>query len=254
MNNDPWNLIKLGRYDEAIRQFEREFEASRARRRLSLSDFANKATGEMAAGRMLDAERTLEQSLVFSEQQARGSDLRLLLSEVQWLSGHAEEAVGSLMSRIQGLKDRSMQYADSAGGGTEGLILYYYGARLDRTSLIDNANQWLKRVRKQNRFGLRNWPGALVRWFLGELDDLAVLIEGCRTSSLEAAVSKATTDKLARRHLIEICFNRAVRALRQGEQSQSLELFETVVSLENPLTSTEWYLAQHEVNRLRFSS
>jgi hypothetical protein len=66
---------------------------------------------------------------------------------------------------------------------------------------------------------------------------------------LEAAVSKATTDKLARRNLIEICFHRAVRALRQGQQSQSLELFETAVSLENPLTSCEWYLARHEAAR-----
>jgi len=157
MNNDPWNLIKLGRYDEAVQQFERELEASRARRRLSLSDFANKATGEMAAGRMLDAEGTLKQSLAFSEREARGSDLRLLLSEVQWLNGHLEEAVGSLMSRIQGLKDGSVQYADGAGGGTEGLILYYYGARLDRTSLIDNAHRWLKQVKKRNRFGLRSY-------------------------------------------------------------------------------------------------
>ena len=147
-----------------------------------------------------------------------------------------------------------MQYADSAGGGTEGLILYYYGVCLDRTSLSDNAHRWLKQVKKRNRFGLRNWPGALVRWFLGELDGSAVLMEGCRTSSLEAALSRAKTDRLARRRLIEICFHKAVHALRQGEQSRSLELFETVVSLENPSISTEWYLARHEADRLRLSS
>ena len=59
---------------------------------------------------------------------------------------------------------------------------------------------------------------------------------------------------LARRRLIEICFHKAVHALRQGEQLRSLELFETVVSLENPLTSDEWYLARHEADRLRLSS
>jgi len=38
----------------------------------------------------------------------------LELSQVQWLNGHAEEAVSSLMSGIRGLKDGSMQFADAA--------------------------------------------------------------------------------------------------------------------------------------------
>jgi len=42
-----------------------------------------------------------------------------------------------------------VRYADSAGGGTEGLILYYYGVRLDRASLMDNAQQWLKQVKSE---------------------------------------------------------------------------------------------------------
>lgn len=50
----------------------------------------------MAAGRLLDAEHTLKQSQAFSERKDRGQDLRLFLSEVQWLNGHVEEAVGSL--------------------------------------------------------------------------------------------------------------------------------------------------------------
>jgi tetratricopeptide (TPR) repeat protein len=251
MNDDTWNLIGLGRYHEAIRQYEEQLKASWARHRLSLSVFANKATAEMAAGRVLDAERTLEQSLAFSKRENRGSDLRLELSAVQWLSGHVEEAVHSLAIRIEGIKDGSVQFTDLAGGGTEGLILYYYGVCLNRTVIIDDASRFLKQIKERNRFGFDSWPNALVRWFLGELDDSSVLMEGCGTISLETALLKARTDMLVRRQLIEFCFHKAVRALRLEEQAQSLEFFETIISLENPLVSDEWYLARHEVDRLR---
>src|SRR5262249_16610756 len=148
---------------------------------VALGHFGNKAVAELAAGRPLDAEGTLKQGQAFAErdESSRGSNLLLSLSEVQWLNGHAEEAVSSFMSRIRGLKDGSVQFADAAGGGTDGLMLHYYGVRLGWSSLIENAHEWLKRVRKRNRFGLRNWPGPLVRWFFGELDDSAVLMEGC---------------------------------------------------------------------------
>jgi hypothetical protein len=68
---------------------------------------------------------------------------------------------------------------------------------------------------------------------------------------MEVALSIAKTDMLARRQLIEVCFHMAVRALREEKQLRSQELFETAVSLENPLVSEEWYLARHEADRLR---
>ncbi len=251
MNDDAWNLIESGRYDEAARQLARHIETGVG---VALGHFGNKAVAELAAGRPLEAERTLKQGQAFAErdERSRGSNLLLRLSEVQWLNGHPEEAVGSLMSRIQGLKDGSVQFADAAGGGKDGLILHYYGVRLGRTSLIENAHQWLKQVLRRKR--LKVWPGPLVRWFFGELDDPAVLIEGCGTSSMEAAFTTARTDVLARRQLIEFCFHRAVRAMREGEQSRSRELFEDAVSLENPLVDIEWYLARRELDLARSSS
>src|SRR5437867_7041860 len=152
--DDAWNLIKAGRYDEAARQLAHHIDTGID---VELSHFANKAVAELAAGRPLEAESTLKQGQAFAEldEHSRGSNLLLRLSEVQWLNGHVEDAVISLMSRIQGLKDGSVQFADAAGGGKEGLILYCYGVRLDRTSLIENADQWLKRVLKRNR--LKVW-------------------------------------------------------------------------------------------------
>jgi hypothetical protein len=68
-----------------------------------LGHFGNKAVAELAAGRLLDAERTLKQGQAFAER-FRGSDLLLSLSKVQWLNGHAKEAVSPLTSRIRGLR------------------------------------------------------------------------------------------------------------------------------------------------------
>jgi hypothetical protein len=251
MSDDAWNLIKSGRYDEAAQQLARYINAGIG---VALGHFGNKAVAELAAGRLLDAERTFKEGQAFAErdESSRGSNLLLSLSEVQWLNGHVEEAVGSLMSRIRGLKDGSVQFADAAGGGTDGLMLYYYGVRLGRSSLIENAHEWLERVRKRNR--LKVWPGPLVRWFFGELDDSAVLIAGCGASSMEVALSMARTDILARRQLIEFCFHRAVRAMRAGERPRSRELFETAVSLDNPLVDIVWYLARREADLARTSS
>jgi len=94
----------------------------------------------------------------------------------------------------------------------------------------------------------------LVRWFFGELDDSAVLLEGCGASSMAVAFSTARTDTLVRRQLIEFCFHRAVRAMRAGEWPRSRELFETAVSLENPLVDFEWYLARREAELARTSN
>lgn len=249
MNDDAWNLIGLGRYDEAARQLARFINDGVD---VALNHFGNKAVAELAAGRLGDAERTLKEGEAFAQRSYRGSmNLLLNLSEVQWLNGHVEEAVGSLMARIHGLEDGSVTYADSAGGGTEGLILYYYGIRLDRASPVDDAQHWLKQVKKRNRAGLRGWPGPLVRWFLGELDEAAIMTQGCGATSMEVAVSIARTDILARRQLVEICFHMAVRALREEKHSRSQELFETSVSLANPLVSEEWYLARYEADRLK---
>jgi len=241
---DAGNLIESGRYDEAARQLARYIDAGVD---VALSHFATKAIAELAAARMPEAERTLSQSLL--QESDYRSNLLLELSEVQWLNGHAEEAVGSLLSRIRGLKDRSVLYADPAGGGREGLLLYYYGVRLDRASLIDSAGQWLKRLHKRKRFEFMAWPAPLVRWFFGELDDAALLMEGCGTSSLEDALTTARSSTRTRHPLIEFCFHRGVRALREGDRSYSQQLFEGAVSIKNPLSiNFVWYLARWEAD------
>jgi hypothetical protein len=243
---DGWDLIALGHYDDAATELAEYIDGGSIH--VGIGHFANKAIAEVAAGRPLEAEQTLTQGDAFAERgNASFGSLLLKLSQVQWLNGHVEEAVSSLMSRIQGLKEGSMIYADSAGGGEEGLILNYYGVRLDRTPLIESAHDWLNRVLRRNRFGLRSWPGPLVRWFFGELDDVAALTAACGAGSMETALVTAKTDVLARRQLIEFCFHRAVRAYAEGERSRSRELLETVVSLENPLVEDAWFLARREI-------
>jgi len=248
-SDDAWHLIKSGRYDEAAQQLERHINAGGIH--VELGHFGNKSVAELAAGRMLEAERTLKESQVFAERQARGSNLLLKLSELQWLNGHTEEAIESLRARIRGLQDGTVQFTDAAGGAKEGLILYYYGVRLDRDEVLDEASQWLNRVRKRRQLRLKVWPGPLVLWFFGELDDSAILSEGCETTSIEGAVTIARSNILIRRQLIEICFHQGVRAMREGDGLRCKDFFENAACLENPLVELEWYLARHEVDRLR---
>jgi len=128
------------------------------------------------------------------------------------------------------------------------LILYYYGVRLGRASIVENAWQWLGRVLERRQWRLKPWPGPLVRWFFGELDDSEILVEGCGTSSMENALKAARMDVLTRRHLIEFCFHRGVRAVREGEWSQSQEFFERAMLLQNTLVDLVWYLAKLEAS------
>jgi len=58
MSDDAWDLIESGRYDEAARQLERYIDADIG---VALGHFGNKAVAELAAGRPLEAERTLKQ-------------------------------------------------------------------------------------------------------------------------------------------------------------------------------------------------
>jgi hypothetical protein len=96
---EAWSLIEAGRYDEATRLIARQIDAGA---QVALGDFANKALAELAAGRPLEAERTLKHRQLFAEQDefSRGSDLLRHLSEVQWLNGDAEAAVRSLALKV----------------------------------------------------------------------------------------------------------------------------------------------------------
>jgi tetratricopeptide (TPR) repeat protein len=249
MKNSPTiemrNLMRLHRYDEAIREAERCLTINR-------DDWA--AVGVLAkslqaVGRYADALPLFERldCEESSDVRAKGRPGRQLqISCLYWLMGERSKAVDLMHSLVSGILDRSIQYGDLAGGVSQGLLLFYMGVTAERHDEVTFALDYMRN--RTGRLAATMFPGPVAQFYLGQARFDEVLLSATKRRTLEEAVVVANADLLSRRQLCVALFHAGARERAGGDAEGCLKMMQMCASLENPLAEPEWYLARHEVD------
>jgi tetratricopeptide (TPR) repeat protein len=166
---------------------------------------------------------------------------------IQWMLGRQQEAIETFQAAIDGIADRSIIYADRAGGVTPGLLLWYAATTAGDAKAKQRALDYLRNRAK--RRAIEFWPGPLALYVLETTPQEEVLRQACGTPRVEEAVRAATEDTLKRRHLINAMFCFATRSREQGAEDDCIRWMYRCAGLENPNVEIEWYLAHAEAER-----
>lgn len=240
-------LLMEHRYDESI-EICRERLASdsndwRALGTLALALRATKAYGEALVHlQRLSAHEQAQTELT------PGSPGRLeSISCLYWIMGDHEQAVQIAEELAKGVLKGKIKYGDIAGAATQGTILYYMGISLHDQETAAFAIKFMQNRAK--RSAIRNWPGPVARYYLGELSLEDLLEAATRKRSLSEAISVARTDLLSRRCLCVALFHDGVRNRALGLEPLCMERMQQCYALEDPVLEQEWYLARYEVER-----
>jgi hypothetical protein len=148
---------------------------------------------------------------------------------------------------VQGIIDRSIEFADAAGGVQQGLLLYYMAVTTQDAEAASFALDYMRDRAK--RPAIRSWPGPVARYYLREIDFAEVLNAATGVADVQRAVDIARGKLLSRRRLCVALFHDGVRSRTQGAEDQCLARMRECYDLEDPLLEPEWYLARYEVGR-----
>jgi hypothetical protein len=239
----PWNLILAHRYAEALSLYDRQ----RLRGTLEAVDEANRATALLCLGQLSEALDGFRLANDIATRKQPGETQPYLndIGTVLWLSGNRTEALGVFRRSVDGVLDGSIQFADNAGGVTQGLLLWYAGVSIPDPSSTSDALQYLSGLLKKPR--AKQWPGALAALVLDKITEESVMLEA--TSGASDLKHPRPSNLLARRQLVQVLFYAGVKARKTGDDAASRQKFRACAEMENPILQMEWYLARAEVGQ-----
>ncbi len=161
-----------------------------------------------------------------------------------WLHGRHQESIEILRSAVDGIADGSIEFADIAGGVTQGLLLWYAGVTAGDNTARDHALSYLRKLAKQPR--IKYWPGPAALFVLGRKSPTTILRALCGTTDVERAMIDARSDLGKRRELVQALFYFAAKQRAEGGEDECLAGMRACASLANPVVELEWYLARAE--------
>ncbi len=164
-----------------------------------------------------------------------------------WLLDRREEAIRTFRAAVDGILDGSIKFGDSAGGVSQGLLLWYAGVTCPDAAAKEHAQMYLRELSKHRR--IEYWPGPLAMYALREKTQAVVLTDLGETTNLKALVRRAKRDLYVRRQLVRTLFYFAARDREEGREEECHAGMVKCASLENPIIEVEWYLAQAEAEQ-----
>lgn len=173
------------------------------------------------------------------------------IGTIQWLLGRQMKAVATFRASVDGVLDGSIEFADLAGGVSQGLLLWYAGVTRRDEESETHALEYLRKLSKNAR-RMQCWPGPLALFVLGQKSETDALADLRNARNLGELVKLAENDLLLRRELCQALFYFGVRKRSEGNEGACQEMMVQCANLENPLIENEWYLARAEVG-LSFS-
>lgn len=164
-----------------------------------------------------------------------------------WLMGQRQGAIETWHRAVAGVLDGTIKYGDLAGGGSQGLLLWYAAVTLDDAGQRDYALEYLQKLRKRKVYGQSVlWPRPVILMVLGERSFAEVLNDGIGSPELSECLSRARADLLKRRRLCQALFYDACHEREIGNEPACLLRMQVCCQLENPILEVEWYLARGE--------
>ncbi|GAB2898324.1 hypothetical protein GCM10027046_30160 [Uliginosibacterium flavum] len=238
---DALELLEAHRYEEAINAYRINLQETPD----DWASFAGLARVLQASGDYEAALPLFERVDEYERQRTPGSAGRKAdMACVQWCLGRREEAKQLMRGLVDGILDRTIQFADLAGGVQQGALLYFMGITTHDSEAADYALAYLRRLSKKSR--IKHWPGPVALHLLGQLDAGTLLNEACGHSHIAAASQAVADSILSRRQLCVALFHVGSALRAQGLETECAEWMRACVALKNPLVEPEWFLAKHE--------
>jgi hypothetical protein len=244
---DPWDLVLEHRYEEGLKTYEQRLRQNPD----DPAALGSHAMVLLCVGKSL--ERALEEFRRSSEMERRdllklGGKSRPYLAHigaVLWLLGKQQEAIRTFRSGAEGILSGEIEFGDSAGGASHGLLLWYAGLTAGDKEAIAFARSYLRKLAK-NKSTIAHWPGPVVLQVLeGPPKDL--MEDVYKTFLPEEAARVASDDLLNRRRLVPVIFYSAVQERADGNEEKCLAKMRECFEIPNSVLEVEWYLARNEV-------
>lgn len=154
--SDAWELVKTGKFKEALDVADRE--AAESGSELPLR---NKVLALLNLHEYAEAAKLCEQ--IIDRVKGESDSDFIWLGVALWLSGRHTDASAAWRS------GEKAKYTDAAGGIEIPLLLCFAASRTKNEALAANSTRWLKRVSKQSR--AKAWPAPIGQYVLGTLDE-----------------------------------------------------------------------------------
>lgn len=231
---NPWKLIEDGRYEQAVAAY-----TAALRERESSFNYFNRGIAYLNQGLLDPALLDFEAAERFRPANiARSDGYQQWVGTTHWLSG-AERRAGQIwLELVEGLQSGEIGYTDAAGGVESAALLWFAAAWLEDADLLARARRLLERLSLSRR---TLWPAPIGLFLLGRItasellpftSDVPVLHErqACQAHFFEAVASRTMPD----------------------EPTTSVALAKAAGLTEAKLEQA-WYLARHELARLRLA-
>ncbi|MCC6605263.1 MAG: hypothetical protein IT327_18795 [Anaerolineae bacterium] len=223
LEKQAWNLMHAGKYDEAIKLYSRCYTESREPSYL----FA-RGTAYLQAGNYTNALEDIDLYIAQADPKYTADIYFIYQGICYW---YLNQPTVILPTWEKGL---TAPYTDAAGG-VELPALLLYGA--ERLHDLDYNKLALKLLRKHARRKLHSWPGPIVPFLLGKIDE----------TEMHQHVQATPSEILRSRWQCQADFYHALRGLREGD----IDIFRARIKrcAENPygFHEAEYYLARWEV-------
>lgn len=235
--------MEAHRYEEAAAAYRRRLHAEPDH----WPSIAGLARTLLAAGNYRDALPLLLRVDEYERRRLPGHPGRKHeLSCLYWCLGDRIQAKQIMRELVQGILDRTIEFADMAGGVQQGAILHYMGISTDDSESTEFALSYLGKLSKKAR--IKHWPGPVALHLLGRLDTESLLAAASGTATMEQALIAVESNILSRRQLCVAAFHHGIRLRALGNDEECLVWLRACAGLKNPLVEPEWYLAQHEIH------
>jgi tetratricopeptide (TPR) repeat protein len=169
-----------------------------------------------------------------------------------WLLGERASAILGMHGSAAGILDRTIKYADAAGGMTQGLLLYYMAVTAKVPEEASYALDYLRnrvealRKRVQERLS-ESWPSPIAQYLLGDVGFESVLEEVERKPNLAVPDAAARIEIGRRNRLMLALFYDGVKRRATGDETHCLIRMREAYLLEN--RSVEWFLTRYEIEQ-----
>lgn len=171
------------------------------------------------------------------------------IAVVLWLMGRREEALRRFRRCVDGILDGTIEYADFAGGASQGLLLWYAAVTLHDDEAAENALAYMRGLAEKDR--IRNWPGPLAEYAIGTLSRDQLLRAAFSTKCRLLIRLKAVLNGGIESRLSHTVFYFGVSARMEGNERVCLSWMDECSRSQSHPGLLEWHLARAEVRQAK---
>jgi hypothetical protein len=223
---DGWDLLKQGRYDDAIARLYKEYEAEGPDSVGSESFLVGVSTALLLKDDP-KAAATVAEGLLGRRHVGTGE--YALAGTAFWINGDHQKAI-SLWQEGEG-----SQYADASGGMELPLLLFYASARQPKLIPVEDVRSRLKKQLAHS--WASSWPGPLGAYALDKISEKEVR---------DMAVFEQ--EEVTCRQVMQVEFYAGVKAAHQGDARKFKAQMKRCASTPGCELENEFFLARHEVS------